>query len=763
MARKLKFEPYERPAGGWGSVRSLLRHATRQGAFSASPDLLLRHNKPGGYMCVSCAWAKPADPHPAEFCENGAKASFWEMTPKRTAPGFFAAHTLSELRRWEDFDLENEGRLTHPLRYDPARDTYVPVSWDEAFRGIGERLRSLSPDSVIFYTSGRASLEASYMYQLFARLYGTNNLPDSSNMCHETTSVALPESIGIPVGTVRLEDFAETDCILAFGQNVGTNAPRMLHCLESAAKRGVPIIVFNPLRETGWEEFLNPQHPGEMLSGDATRLATQYLQVRAGGDIAALMGLCKALIEWDDVARANAGPRVLDDTFLAEHTHGFEAFADAARAAAWQDIERESGLSRAALEDAASTYAGARGAIAVYGMGLTQHKRGVDNVQMLVNLLLLRGNIGRKGAGICPVRGHSNVQGQRTVGIAEKVSLVPLDRMARQFDFAPPREDGRNTVEACEGILDGSVEGFIGLGGNFLRAVPERGLMEGAWRRLKLSVQIATKLNRTHLLPAEETWLLPCLGRTEIDRQAGGPQTVTVEDSTACVHASRGVAKPASEHLRSEPAIVAGMAKATLAPNPRVPWDDWVGDYGLVRDAIEHSFPEDFHDFRERMDTPGGFPRMLAARERVWKTETGKANFLVPGALHASFDDGADADVFRLMTLRSNDQFNTTIYGYRDRFRGISGSRMVLMMNRDDIARLGLEPGCRVRLTTAAEDGVRRSLGGLSVLEYDVPPGSCAAYYPECNPLIPLWQYAEKSKTPAAKSVPVRIAPDAEA
>lgn len=760
MARRPHVEPYEHPAGGWGSMRSLLRHSTGQRAVAAGARVLTKHNKPGGYMCVSCAWAKPAEPHAAEFCENGAKATFWELTSKRTTPEFFAAHSVSELLGWSDHALEDQGRLTHPMRYDRETDHFRPIPWEDALRGIGAALRTYEPDSVIFYTSGRASLEASYMYQLFARLYGTNNLPDSSNMCHESTSVALPESIGIPVGTVRLDDFEKTDCILAFGQNVGTNSPRMLHDLQQASERGAAIVVFNPLREKGWESFTNPQRPAQMLTGARTRIASQYHQLRAGGDIAALMGMCKALIQRDDDAVTGGRPRLLDAGFIAEHTHGFEAFAQTVRAQDWAELEAESGLPRAAMEAAARTYADARSVIAVYGMGLTQHRLGVDTIQMLVNLLLLRGQIGRAGAGICPVRGHSNVQGQRTVGIAEKPELVPLDRMAGQFGFTPPRKTGRNTVEACEGIIEGEVQAFIGLGGNFLRAVPEREMMEAAWRRLRLSVQVATKLNRTHLVTAGATYLLPCLGRLEIDEQESGPQIVTMEDSTACIHASRGMARPAGPHLRSEPWIVAELAKATLSPNPRVPWDAWVADYARVRDAIEASFPEDFREFNARLDTPGGFPRPLPARERRWETETGKANFLLPSALGASFDPGTDAAVFRLMTLRSNDQFNTTVYGYVDRFRGISGSRMVLMMNRNDMVRLGLRADAVVAVTAAADDGVTRRLGGLRVVPYDIPPGCCAAYYPECNVLVPLWQHAEKSKVPAVKSVPVRIAAD---
>ncbi|MCR6661637.1 MAG: FdhF/YdeP family oxidoreductase [Luteimonas sp.] len=564
MSDRVRYEPYEQPTGGWGSVKSLIKHSTQQHAVSSAVGLVRHHNKTGGYMCTSCAWAKPGKPHLAEFCENGAKATFWDLTSKRTTPEFFAEHTVSELLGWSDYDLENEGRLTHPMRYDAASDKYVTVTWEDALADIGKQLQSFDPKRVVFYASGRASLETSYMYQLLARLYGNNNLPDSSNMCHETTSVALPQSIGTPVGTVLLHEFDKTDCILSFGQNVGTNSPRLLHNLQQVRERDVPIVVFNPLRERGWEEFVNPQRPGQMLTNSPTKIATQYYQPRAGGDIAIIMGIAKWLFAWDDEAQASGQPRVLDVAFIAEHTDGFEAFETKVRDTGWHEIIEACGLSREALEDAARTYANARAVIAIYGMGLTQHKLGVGNVQMLVNLLLMRGNIGRPGAGICPVRGHSNVQGQRTVGIAEKVELVPLDRLAKRYGFEPPREDGMNTIEACEAIVAGDVRAFIGLGGNFVRAIPERELMEQKWRALDLSVQIATKLNRSHLITARTTYLLPTLVRSEIDEQATGPQIVTVEDSTTCIHASRGKHAPAGTQLRSEPSIVAGIAKATL-------------------------------------------------------------------------------------------------------------------------------------------------------------------------------------------------------
>ncbi|WP_046116114.1 FdhF/YdeP family oxidoreductase [Aquincola tertiaricarbonis] len=763
MSNDVEIQPYDGPVGGWGSVSSIARRVRDDDAPTALPELA-RQNKPDGFACVSCAWAKPANAHLAEFCENGAKATFAELTRRRVGAEFFARHAVSELLGWPDQALEHEGRLTEPLRYDAATDRYVPVGWQEAFADIGAQLKALqtTPDATVFYTSGRASLETAYLYQLFARLYGTNNLPDSSNMCHESTSVALKAALGVPVGTVKLEDFEHTDCLFFFGQNVGSNSPRMLHPLQAASERGVPIIVFNPLHERGLEEFTNPQRPLQMATRSTTRIASRYHAVKPGGDIAAITGLCKALLELDDAAQADGRPRLLDTAFIAQHTHGFDDFAAFVRAQAWPDIEAASGLRRSALTESAQVYAKASATIGVYGMGLTQHELGVDNVRMLVNLLLMRGNIGKTGAGACPVRGHSNVQGQRTVGIAEKPELVPLDRLAAQYGFEPPRHKGMNTVEACEGVLDGRVQAFIGLGGNFVRAVPDHHAIEPAWRRLQLTVHVATKLNRSHLLPGATSYLLPCLGRIERDLQAGGVQTVSVEDSTACIHASRGQHAPASEHLLSEPAIVAGLARATLAPNPQVDWTAWVADYGRVRDAIEATWPDQFAQFNQRMHQPGGFARPLPAAQRHWNTESGKAEFKVPPRLDAAFAGDGGPDVLRLVTLRSNDQFNTTVYGYDDRLRGIQGTRDVLLMNRDDMRRLGVADGSQVTLACAAADagpadGVLREVSGLRVVAYDLPPGCCAGYYPECNPVVPLNHHARESKVPAVKSVPVRV------
>jgi len=758
MAKEKKLVAYHYAAGGWGSLKEVGTALVAQKVLFKGAMVLLQQNKPKGFACVSCSWAKPAHPHLFEFCESGAKATAWEITSKRIGPDFFAKHTVADLLQWSDRELESVGRLTAPMRWDAATDCYREVAWDDAFAEIGRELQALAPESVVFYSSGRASLETSYLYQLLARLYGCNNLPDSSNMCHESTSVGLMKSIGVGIGTVTLEDFDETDCLFFFGQNVGTNSPRMLHPLQDARKRDVPIITFNPIREPGLVRFVNPQSPMEMLTPAHTQMSTQYHQVKAGGDSAALMGLCKAVIAADDMALQAGTARILDTAFIAAHTAGFDEFAAAVRASDWGEIERESGLPRPALEQAASVYMSANKVMGVFGMGLTQHRNGVQNVQMLVNFLLLRGNIGKAGAGICPVRGHSNVQGQRTVGITEKPELAPLDKLAEQFHFEPPRKKGLNTVDACKGILAQTVRGFIGLGGNFVRATPETVLLEGAWGKLRLSVQISTKLNRSHLIHGEVSYILPCLGRIEIDRQASGEQAVSVEDSTGCMHGSRGPVEPASDKLRSEPAIVAAIAKAVLPPNEAVPWDGWVADYSTIRDAIAETYPDIFHDFNARMWIPGGFRRPVPAAHRQWKTESGRANFTVPETLLEDPDQRPlRGRLLRLFTLRSDSQFNTTVYTDDDRFRGIYGGRRVLLIHPEDMTRLGFAAGDLVDAFTPSDDGVTRRVDGLKLVAFDVPRQCVGGYYPECNPLIPLWHHAKGSMVPAAKSIAIEL------
>ena len=751
MTEKVEIKPYTGPAGGWGSMKSLVEIGRREAAGPITVAELARQNKPDGFQCVSCAWGKPAHPHPAEFCENGAKATAWELARFRVTPAFFAQHTLTELRGWRDHDLEQAGRLTHPLRYDPATDKYVAVAWHEAFADIGAQLRSFDPTKVCFYTSGRAALETSYMWQLLARMYGSQNLPDSSNMCHETTSVGLKACIGSAVGTIHLEDYKKCDAIFYFGQNPGTNSPRFLHDLRACAKRGVEIVVFNPLKERGLERFTDPQNPVEMATGTSTQIATQYHQVKAGGDIAAMMGIIKHVVALDD-----ATPGVIDHAFIAKHTKGFDGVAAKARETGWDEIERESGLTRGALEAAGDVYARSKAVICVYGMGLTQHRHGITNIQMLVNLMLLRGNVGKPGAGFGPVRGHSNVQGQRTVGITEKPELMPLDLLAKQYGFKPPRALGWDTVATCEALVGREMQAFLGLGGNFARAIPDHDETEPAWCEVPLTVHIATKLNRGHLLPGKTSYLLPCFGRIELDQQASGAQQVTMEDSFSRIYASRGRVKPAAETLLSEPAIVAGIAKATLALNPNVDWDGWVGDYALVRDAIEATFPDLFARFNERIGVPGGFWKGVPATHREWKTGSGRAEFNVPEVMNATGFDQADGR-FRLVTLRSNDQFNTTVYGYDDRFRGIKGTREVVMMNRQDMAAMGVADGTLVDVIGDHGSNGDKRVSSYRVVPYNIPRGCIAGYYPELNPLIPVAHHAVESHVPAAKTVPVRL------
>ncbi len=785
-----KFNPYKGPAGGYGSLRSVGEILLREGVAVGGAETLMHQNKPDGYMCVSCAWGKPAKPLPFEYCENGAKATAWEITKSRVDEHFFARYTMTELEGWHDYHLEEAGRLTQPLRWDAATDKYLPVTWAAAFAEIGHELRALNadPDQTVFYASGRAALETSYMFQLLARLYGTNNLPDSSNMCHESTSVALPQSLGVTVGTVTLQDFEQTALMLYIAHNPATSAPRILHQLQDAVQRGAKIVSFNPLRERGLERFTNPQSPTEMATGEETVISDAIHQVKVGGDIAALTGICKALIAADDaaVAAGEAGPtdraallaattddggfaskviaagtknrRVLDHDFIAEHTHGFEAFADWCRAAEWSEIERISGLTRAALDGVADLYARSDATMVLYGMGLTQHVAGVENIHMVTNLLLLRGNIGKPGAGLCAIRGHSNVQGQRTVGISEKPELVPLDVLAAQYGFEPPRHEGFTTVRACEAILDGRVKAFVALGGNFTRAVPDLEIVEAAWRKLRLTVAVATKLNRSHVVHGDVAFILPCLGRIEIDEQSSGPQAVSIESSLAHFHGSRGHVKPASPMLLSEPAIVAGIAQAALDANPKVPWHDWVGDYAKVRAAIEATFPATFAGLNARLFQPGGITRPVAARERKWNTRSGKANFLLPTQMFAGHvASHGEPGVLQLATLRSNDQFNTTVYGYTDRFRGVKGTRMIVFMNAADIAGLGFKGGEFVDLTTVIEPETERVVRGLQIVPYDIPAGCIGAYFPETNPLVPLSHHDKQAHTPAYKAIPVRV------
>jgi molybdopterin-dependent oxidoreductase alpha subunit len=757
MAEGRKAAPGEPSAGGWGALNAVERHLGKQQILLKGNRALLSMNKPGGFDCPSCAWPDPSKPHIAEYCENGAKAVAWEATKKRTGPDFFAEHRVEDLKSWTDHDLEEHGRLTHPMRYDAATDKYQPVEWQDALTDIGERLLKLDPDRINLYTSGRTSNEAAFLWQLYGRLIGTNNFPDCSDMCHMTTTVALPESIGVGKGTVTLEDWEHCDAIFIIGQNPGTNSPRMMTYLHDMAKRGVPIVTFNPLKERALVRFSDPQSPVEMLTGRGQAISSSYFQLRTGGDVMAMRGICKAVIAADDAAQREGRPRILDVAFLAEHTHGFEAFAEYARNLDWADIEHYTALTRADLEYAAEIYMKAERVIACWGMGITQHKHAGDAMHQIMNLLLLRGNVGRLGAGACPIRGHSNVQGDRTVGINKTPTEAFLSQLDKAFGFTSPREHGQDTAECCEAILRGDVDAFLAMGGNFFRAIPDIDQIAEKVPDIGLTVHVATKLNRSHLIHGKTAYILPALGRTELDMQNGQAQTITVEDSFSMVHGSTGRLPPASEHCRSEPWIIANLAKATVADRAQIDWDGMIANYDQIRDKIEEVFPDQFQDFNERIGLPGGFKLPNGASERVWNTPTGKANFLFNPDVRDQNDDSPETPHLQLMTLRSHDQFNTTVYSNNDRYRGISGERMVVFMNEEDMAELGLSEGSIVEFTTATERDVVRRVSGFKVVAYDVPKGCCGAYYPETNPLLPLSHRDERSNTPAAKSVPVII------
>jgi len=744
---------YAGPAGGWGAVRATAKAVREQMEVAPASSLLYRTNKPDGFDCPGCAWPDKDHTSTFQFCENGAKAVTWEATKKRVTAEFFASHPVTSLLAWSDHDLENEGRLTEPMAYDPSSDSYRPIGWEAAFARIGAVMRALpDPNMAEFYTSGRASNEAAFLFQLLGRQFGTNNFPDCSNMCHEATSVGLPTSIGIGKGTVSLDDFDCCELIISIGHNPGTNHPRMMGTLHEVSQRGVPIIVLNPLKESALERFADPQSPVEMATLGSTRIASSYFQVRVGGDAAALTGVMKCLIEMDDAA--GQGSKVLDHAFIAEHTRGFDALADHLRKASWADIEKSSGLAKSQLHSIAVAYAKSNATLISYGMGVTQHCNGTSNTQQIANLLLLRGNFGKPGAGICPLRGHSNVQGDRSVGITEKPTPALLQGLERTFGFKPPAAPGHDSVAAMQAMREGRSKVLICLGGNLAVALPDPVECAHALRGLELAVHVATKLNRSHLLVGKEVILLPCLGRTEIDVQASGPQAVTVEDSMSMVHASRGRLPPASERLRSEPAIVAGIAQASLRDS-QIPWFELIADYDRIRDCIEKVFP-DFKDYNQRILHPGGFRLSLPPTERVWKTASGKAEFLLVNERpdSAAFAEGG---VLALTSLRSHDQYNTTIYGMDDRYRGVFGRRDVIFMNEDDLALFGLEHGDRVNVESTLPDAHGRRLEGYTVIAYDIARGSIAAYYPEANCLLPLAYHDQESGTPSYKSIPVKI------
>jgi molybdopterin-dependent oxidoreductase alpha subunit len=733
-------------AGGWGALSSSL-HFLRRESFLKGNATLLRMNQPRGFDCPGCAWPDPKDASVTEFCENGVKALTYETTSKRATPELFARNTVTEMGTWDDFTLENTGRLTHPMAYNAMTDHYEPIGWDEAFARIADHLRSLAtPDEAILYTSGRTSNEAAFLYQLLGRLYGTNNFPDCSNMCHESTGVGMRESLATGKGTVTLEDFEEADAIFIFGQNPGTNHPRMLRELEKASKRGARIVSFNPLREAGLLNFTHPQHAMDMVFGRSTPISSHYYQLRVGGDLAAIRAVAKHILE-----KAAENPALLDGDFLTRETHGFEEYRRLVVETPWDLLLDQCGLTRGEIAEAADVYLGAKSVICCWAMGITQHRHGVANVQEIVNLLLLRGNIGRPGAGPCPVRGHSNVQGDRTMGITEEPSEDFLVRLEREFGFTAPRRHGYPVVHAIKAMAEGRAKFFFGMGGNFASATPDADFTWEALRRCDMTVHVSTHLNRSHVVHGKQALILPCLGRSETDLQASGRQSVTVEDSMSMVHASTGTNRPASEHLKSEPAIAAGLGQA-LFPGGPVDWDALVADYDRIRERIEAVVPE-FNDYNAKIRRPGGFQLRNPAAHREWKTATGRANFSINPLPDLTVAPGR----LRLMTLRSHNQYNTTIYASGDRYRGIEGERRVLFLNPVDMHELGLDEKSRVTIRSHAADGRERRAPGFRPVFYDIPRGCAAAYYPETNVLVGIDEHAVKSFTPMSKYIEVTL------
>ena len=749
-------------AAGLPAMYQTTRFALGEMGIARGFKTLLNVNKKTGFDCQSCAWPSPDDDRQvAEFCENGAKAVADEATTKRVTPEFFREHSIDDLSAQTDHWLGQQGRLTQPMVKRAGARHYEPISWDDAFQLIAAELNALpSPNAAAFYTSGRTSNEAAFLYQLFARQFGTNNLPDCSNMCHESSGAAMNETLGIGKGCVKLEDFDHADAIFIIGQNPGTNHPRMLTSLERAKQPrenhpAAKIVSINPLPEVGNFRFKNPQdlknprRAAGVFFGGGTKLSDLWLPIRINGDVAVLKGIMKEMLDAEDKQPGS----VFDHEFIRNYTAGFEEFIADLRATSWDDILVSSGVTRDQIRAAAEIAIQSKRIICCWAMGLTQHKNAVATIQEIVNFLLLGGNIGRPGAGPCPVRGHSNVQGDRTMGIWERMNETFLGKLGAEFGFEPPREHGTDTVETIKQMHDGRIRVFIGMGGNFLSATPDTEYTAKALQKCRLTAQVSIKLNRSHLITGEIALILPCLGRSEIDRQAGGEQFVTVEDSMGIINPSRGVLEPASEHLRSEPAIVAGLARATLGERSRVDWEGLVADYNRVRDHIENVIPG-FERFNARIAQDIFYLPNAARDERKFNTDDGKAKFTIHSIPRNELAPGQ----YIMMTIRSHDQFNTHIYGLDDRYRGIFNGRRVIFMNAEDVAGAGLKRGQQVDLTSHYE-GEKRTARGFQVVPYEIPRGCTATYFPEGNTLVSINSVAERSNTPTSKFVIISIAP----
>ncbi|MYW02252.1 FdhF/YdeP family oxidoreductase [Streptomyces sp. SID3343] len=739
---------YDHPSAGWGAAvgvgRVLAR--TREPVDGVRAILTMNHAD-GGFDCPGCAWPDDYAGLHLDLCENGVKHTTWEMTPKRVKREFFARHTVGELAGWSDYELEDQGRLTEPMVYDPTSDRYVPITWADVFVLVGDTLRGLdSPHRAAFYTSGRLSNEATFLYQLFVRELGTNNLPDCSNMCHEASGRALTASIGTGKGTVALEDWDEADALFVLGVNAASNAPRMITSLAKAYRRGAAIVHVNPMVEAASTRTIVPHEFTHMALNKATRTSTLNLQPVIGGDLALLRGMAKAVL-----AQAEHDPGAIDHEFLDRFTHGFEQYRDLCAQTPWADVEAGCGLSRDRIEEAARTYTRSARTIVAWCLGISQHNHGVDTVREIVNLLLLRGNIGREGAGPCPIRGHSNVQGNRTCGVDHHPSAAFLDRLAAACDIEPPREPGLDTVRTIEAMHRGDVEVFVGMGGNFAMAAPDTAFTAAALRRCALTVHVSTKLNRSHVVHGRRALILPCLGRTEKDRQAGGEQAVSVEDSMSMVHLSRGMKRPAAGTLRSEPAIIAGIAAAAL-PDSATPWRWYVEDYDRIRDTMAQAL-DGFDDFNRRVRTKRGFRIRQPARERIFLTPTGRAEFSTAPLPTVGAPDG----MLVLATVRSHDQWNTTIYSADDRYRGVRNLRTLVLLNGADMRERALAEMALVDITSVARDGTRRTVHGYRALGYDLPRGCAIGYMPELNVLCPLGDFSEQSDQPIMKHLNVEI------
>lgn len=748
-AGELRIEAPATKAGGLPAILSTTRHALQKSGVVAGARSLLRVNQVAGFDCPGCAWPDPKHRTLTEFCENGAKAVTDEVMAADVDATFFALHSIESLKLQSDYWLNAQGRLAQPVVRWAGATHYEPISWEDAFVMVARKLRQMSsPDRAVFYTSGRTSNEAAFLYQLMVRELGTNNMPDCSNMCHESSGVGLTETIGIGKGTVLLEDFDEAELIVVMGQNPGTNHPRMLTALQSAKRKGATIVSVNPLREAGLTAFVHPQEVGTLL-GEGTPLTDVFVPVRINGDVAFLKGVMKRLLELDEKK-----PGVVDRAFIEAKTAGWPAFEAELRHVGWDEIVQGAGVPLRLMQSVAELVARSERIIVCWAMGLTQHKNGVANVQEIVNLLLMRGAIGKAGAGACPVRGHSNVQGDRTVGIVEKPKAAFLDAMQKHFGVPMPREHGYDTVAAIQAMAAGEVDVFFGMGGNFLSASPDTDFTASALERVGLTVHVSTKLNRSHLVTGKEALILPCLGRSEIDIQ-DGPQFVTVENSMGIVHASRGGNKPASAHLMSEPAIVCGLAQA-IQPDSPIPWNDFSRNYDKIRDAIEACIPG-FENYNERVRTPHGFALPNGPREGQFPTSDGKAHFTV----HSIPKHRFAADEFVMMTIRTHDQYNTTVYGLDDRYRGIYQGRRVVLMNSEDMAEFGIAAKSSVDLISDF-NGIRRVAERFVAVPYEMPRRCVATYFPEANVLVPIDSYADKSHTPTSKFVVIRILSSAE-